>query len=144
MAAEIFWDLVILPKSMFPSLVCEITQSHRFQNLHHSDDVILNILQIVGHRCAGVAVVIGLDFTGTQRYSMYFRCLRLQMYFLEWITIIISIFRLGCCPCPIQWGWETMNENKHILIQLWLFNVNKFKLIQIYMKFLPKDSIDYR
>ena len=19
---------------------------------------------------------------------------------------IISIFRLGCCPCPIQWGWQ--------------------------------------
>ena len=22
------------------------------------------------------------------------------------IIMIISMFRLGCCPCPIKWGWQ--------------------------------------
>ena len=30
----------------------------------------------------------------------------LQSLYIHHHSFVISIFRLGCCPCPIQWGWQ--------------------------------------
>ena len=40
------------------------------------------------------------------------------------IIIIISIFILGCCPCPTQWGWQheaTLNSGTPSISVLWVY-----------------------
>ena len=50
---------------------------------------------------------IKFKFVSTSSWSCEISCRWMPQNTFD--HIIISIFRLGCCSCPIQWGWWWIN-----------------------------------